>query len=369
MSRSAPLIVATILLLATPAARAGDEVKLDGYAEFRDGAVLVVDGQRVRLGDGAEFKGRGEARSFATIPLGFEVKVRGRRLDDGTVLARKVEAKQNGAALFEAELVESFNQVERSYRERQLMFEPDGAEYGPLVEDGPEVERVRRITRRLVPPYLQADDFRVYVVRNDEWNAMAAPNRSIYVFSGLLDDMDDDEVAIILGHELAHATHEHSRRAFKRALLVQLAAVGAAAVAEETVEGEGKKQAIQVAALLGASAWVNGYGRGHEDQADRVGLRYAWEGGYDVARGPGLWRRFADRYGNTNKVVNFFFGNHSVARDRERNLNREIGFNYRDRTRRPGLEATPAGSEPPREQPDPDTRPGWGRRPPATDPT
>lgn len=157
---------------------------------------------------------------------------------------------------------------------------------------------------------------------------MAAPNDSIYVFSGLLKDMDDDEVAIVLGHELAHATHEHSRKSFKKTMLIQLAALGVVAVAEESIKDQNKRAVLQVATLLGASAWVSGYGRAHEDQADRVGLRYASEGGYDVNKGPGLWNRFAEKYGNSSKFINFFFGDHSVAEARSRNLAREIALNY-----------------------------------------
>ena len=85
---------------------------------------------------------------------------------------------------------------------------------------------------------------------------------------------------------------------------------------------------LQVAAVLGASAWSNGYGRRYEDQADRVGLRYAYEGGYDIRKGPALWARFARKYGDTPKALNFFFGGHSVAKDRQRNLERELSTNY-----------------------------------------
>jgi len=158
---------------------------------------------------------------------------------------------------------------------------------------------------------------------------MAAPNDSLYIFTGLLNDMDDDEVAIILGHELAHATHEHSRKGFKKNMLIQLAALGIAAVAEETVKGKNRKEVIQVAAMLGATAWVSGYGRSHEDQADRVGMRYAYEAGFDVRKGPALWNRFAAKYGDSPKLLNFFFGDHSVAQDRARNLTRELSLNYR----------------------------------------
>ena len=157
---------------------------------------------------------------------------------------------------------------------------------------------------------------------------MAAPYRSIYVFSGLLDAMDDDEVAIVLGHELAHATHEHSRRAFKKQIFVMLGAT-AVGVASEEIANDAARVGTQLGAMLTASALNSGYGRSHEDQADRVGLRYAYQGGYEVERGPGLWEKFAGKYGDQNKAVNFFFGDHSVAKDRARNLRREIDWNYR----------------------------------------
>lgn len=156
---------------------------------------------------------------------------------------------------------------------------------------------------------------------------MAAPNRSIYVFSGLLKDMDDDEVAIVLGHELVHATHEHSRKQYKSAMWVQLAAAGAIG-AEGTVNDSTKRALLEIGTSIASSAWVNGYSREHEDQADRVGLRYAYEGGFDITKGPGLWSRFAEKYGNSDKITNFFFGDHSVAKDRQHNLEKELQFNY-----------------------------------------
>lgn len=306
--------------------------KHQGYAEWRHGDALIVDGQRVRAGVRTKFKGAGDAKSFATIPLGYEVKAAGSRLGDGTILADLVEAKPNGDALFETDLKKAFDETEKKYREEGRVFEEDEGgkttDLGRLEESGPKVGRVREIVNLVCPPYMRSEDFRVYVVHNKEWNAMAAPNRSIYVFSGLLDEMDDDEVAIILGHELVHATHEHSRRAFKKEIFVALGAIVLGA-AEESIDNKSKRVGAQLGTLLLASALTSGYGRSQEDQADRVGLRYAWEGGYDVERGPTLWDRFARKYGNSNKVVNFFFGDHSVAQARAKNLRREIELNYR----------------------------------------
>jgi Zn-dependent protease with chaperone function len=310
----------------------GRTESLDGYAEWRRNGLLIVDGQRVRLGPSGKVKASKDIKTLADIPLGFEVKVKGHRVQGGVLEADEVQARENGTALFEQDLRSAFDAMEQKYLADRRMYEEDDKgkrqDYGRLYTSGPEVERVRRILKRLVPGYLEQRDFRVYVVENKEWNAMAAPNDSIYVFTGLLKDMDDDEVAIVLGHELTHATHEHSRKSFKKAMLIQLAALGVVVVTEEAVKDKNTRAVLQVATVLGASAWTSGYGRSHEDQADRVGLRYAAEGGFDVSKGPQLWNRFAQKYGNSPRVLNFFFGDHSVAEDRARNLTREIALNY-----------------------------------------
>ena len=67
-----------------------------------------------------------------------------------------------------------------------------------------------------------------------------------------------------------------------------------------------------------------------EDQADRVGLRYAYEAGYDITKGPRLWNRFAKKYGEGNKVANFFFSDHSQSAARATKLEKEIAYNYPD---------------------------------------
>ena len=308
------------------------EIDLSGYAEWRSDGTLVVDGQRVVPADDARFEGKGRARRFQGIPLGYEVKVEGVRLADGTVLGRKIEAKPNGSAFYEGSIRAGADAMEREFRRLGRVAEYDAYghlawDYGKLVEFGPDVERVRDLALRLTPAYLGDEAFRVYVVENEEWNAMAAPNGAIYVFSGLLRDMDDDEVAIVVGHELAHATHEHSRRSYKKSMLVSLLGWGATTAAD-SIDHDGARIATKVGISAGTLAWVNGYGRSAEDQADRVGLRYAYEAGYDVSKGPKLWHRFAEKHRGLPKALNFFLGGHSVAKDRAKNLEEEIRYNY-----------------------------------------
>jgi predicted Zn-dependent protease len=188
---------------------------------------------------------------------------------------------------------------------------------------------VSRIVDNLLPAYVPRESVRVYVIDNKEWNAFAMGNYSIYVFTGLLRDMDDDEIAIVLGHELVHATHEHSRRQFKKDMWVQLAMLGALGAAS-TIDSDTQQAVAGLAVLAAGSALKNGYGRGMEDQADRVGLRYAYEAGYDITKGPRLWNRFAKKYGEGNKAMNFFFSDHSLSAARATKLEKEIAYNYPD---------------------------------------
>jgi Zn-dependent protease with chaperone function len=328
------LLAVTAVLLGSLTFAVEDEAeaargeKVDGYAEWRLGECLIADAQRVCPAPGLKFEGEGKATDFASIPLGYEVKAKGKRRTDGTLLAREIEAKPNGSALFEGEVRAATDQAEDQAR-RSGRFGEGKESVGRLIESGPQVDRVRRIVDNLLPPYLHPEDVRIYVIENKEWNAFAMGNYSIYVFTGLLDDMDDDEVAIVLGHELVHASHEHSRKQFKRDMWVQLLTLGALA-ATSTIDDD-KKQAIAgLVVLAGSTAYRSGYGRGMEDQADRVGLRYAYEAGYDITKGPRLWNRFARKYGEGNKVVNFFFSDHSQSRARATKLEKEIAYNYPD---------------------------------------
>ena len=325
---AAAVVLGSLALAAEDEADAGRGEKVDGYAEWRLGDCLVADAQRVCPAPGFRFKGEGEAKDFASIPLGYELKAKGKRRPDGSLLAREIEAKPNGSAMFEGDVRAATDQAERQARQSGRFGEGKES-VGRLIESGPPVDRVRRIVDTLLPPYLHPENVRIYVIENKEWNAFAMGNYSIYVFTGLLDDMDDDEVAIVLGHELVHASHEHSRKQFKRDMWVQLLTMGALA-ATSTIDDDTKQAIAGLVVLAGSTAYSSGYGRGMEDQADRVGLRYAYEAGYDITKGPRLWNRFAKKYGEGNKVASFFFSDHSQSAARATKLEREIAYNYPD---------------------------------------
>ena len=330
MKRSiARLLVILLVLLAPLAAAAAKDEKVEGYAEWQKGNLIIVDGQRVRPAQKVKYKKIG---SLYDIHLGWEVKAKGTRAADGTLVAREIEAKPNGTAMFESEVLQATNEIEQIWVEEGKMFEPGpggkNKAIGEISESGPRVDRVREITTRLVPPYISSDSVRVRVIETDEWNAAAMGNGAIWVYAGLIDAMTDDELAIVLGHELAHYTHEHSRRNAKRGMWTQMLAVGAMA-SSQAIGGGATRSAVELGSVLGLSAFGSGYSRDLEDQADRVGLRYVYEAGYDVHQGPGLWAKFGEKYGESDSVSNFFFGSHSRPTDRIRNIEQELALNYR----------------------------------------
>ena len=333
--RTRTCLVAAFFALVASFAHSNSKVELQGYAEYRLGPVLVVEGQRVVADANTRIEG-GKGRGFSGIPLGYEVKVKGSRRTDGSILATQVEAKPDGMAMFESDVLSATNEIERVWVKAGAMYSegPRGRRQtvGEIVEEGPDVQRVRRIMERLVPPYVETSDLRVRVVDTEEWNAAAMGNGAIWVYRGLLEEMSDDELAIILGHELAHYTHEHSRRGAKNAMWGQLAGL-AGLVGAGSIDNRTGRQAATLGALLSVSAWQSGYSRDFEDQADRVGLRYAHEGGFDVSRGPDLWKKFRKKYGEDGAMTNFLFGSHSRPSDRIRNLERELNLNYRSQAR------------------------------------
>jgi Zn-dependent protease with chaperone function len=315
-----------------PTAAADQSEHLSGYAEWRKGPEIVVDGQRLRAS--AQTVWRGKFNALTAVPLGYEVRATATREPDGALLASEIDVRPNGSALFESDVQHGTDALEGLWLQGGEAFGGDahGRKFaiGEVHKDGREVERVRRLVHHVAPPYVDQSKLRVYVIDNKEWNAMAMANGAIWVFRGILDDMTDNELAIVVGHELTHYTHEHSRRQMKRAAWGQVGSL-AVILAAGTIDNRAGQLATQLGASLGFTAWMNGYGRDLEDQADRVGLRYAYEGGFDVANAPAVWQRFLDKYGESDRYTTFFFSDHSRASARRKNMEIELRNNYAHR--------------------------------------
>ena len=146
----------------------------------------------------------------------------------------------------------------------------------PLVEDPAVVEYVERIGRRLVTTLgPQQFDYRFYVVQSPVLNAFAVPGGYIFVFSGLVSRVsNDDELAGVLGHEMGHVSGHHIVREQQQGQVWTAASLlGVLLSAVNPVLGAAAVGAAQTAQLK--------YSREFEQEADYFGLRYADEAGYD----------------------------------------------------------------------------------------
>ncbi|MBI2090147.1 MAG: M48 family metalloprotease [Deltaproteobacteria bacterium] len=143
----------------------------------------------------------------------------------------------------------------------------------------PEIERyVDRIGRQLLSPMgPQPFDYRFFVVENSQLNAFAIPGGTIYVHTGLIERVKStDELAGVLGHEIAHAKGRHIARISGPDPLSLLALLGV------FLSGGGTQ--AQAAGALGqalAATRQLAYNRQLEQEADTLGVKYMAEAGYD----------------------------------------------------------------------------------------
>ena len=320
--------LATLSPVGRPPVHSADQSeKISGYAEFKRGDTVMVDGQRVVATPATRVSG---AKTLKDIPLGYEVKVKGSRDKSGALIAAQVDTRPNGTDGTEQEIIAASNQAEDTWVKHKMMFEPADSgkiiKIGEILESGPYVDRARKIIDKLRPSYVPASALRVRAVKTDQWNASAMANGAIWVYTGLMDAMSDEEMAIVLGHELTHYTHEHVRRQQSKGTLAQILGVGAS-IALTQISNPTAQQVAAFGGQLGLSALMSGYSREFEDQADRVGLRYIYEAGFDPTKGPGLWEKFKQKYGEEDKLTNFFTGDHSRPTERIRNIQRQIQLN------------------------------------------
>ena len=161
-----------------------------------------------------------------------------------------------------------------------------------VAEDDAQAKRVQRIAKELLPHThkwnRRAKDWswEVMLVRTPTVNALCMPGGKIAVFTGIIDKLNltDDELAIVLGHEMAHALREHARA---RAAKVTLTNVGTMVVGL-VIGGNVGELARQGGGLLNLK-----FNRDDERDADLIGMEIAARAGYDPEAGITLWQKMA----------------------------------------------------------------------------
>lgn len=173
------------------------------------------------------------------------------------------------AALLPALAAEEHRESETSRKAH-----PDILKFYGLYEDQAMQDYVNEVGTRVARSSDWPNaEFKFFVLDDDSINAFTTGCCYIYVHRGLLTYLETEaELATVLGHEIAHVTAKHPQKRRTQGMLANILAIGAT-----LATGSG---ALGQLANLGAGAWVQGYGRENEMEADRLGLQFATKAGY-----------------------------------------------------------------------------------------
>ncbi len=162
------------------------------------------------------------------------------------------------------------SEIEQSRR----LYEQIVRAYG-LYEDQALQDYVNSVGQKVARNSELADwTFHFTVLDDESVNAFTTGGGYVYVHRGLLAYLTTEaELAAVLGHEIGHVTARHPARRQTRGVLASVLATGAAIMTGSS--------AIAQMANVGATAWLQGYGRENEMEADRFGMVYATKTGYD----------------------------------------------------------------------------------------
>lgn len=160
-----------------------------------------------------------------------------------------------------------------------------------------QTKRVSAIAQRLTAqvgvfrPDAQNWDWQIHVINSDEVNAWCMPGGKMAVYSGLINQTNatDDELAAVIGHEIAHALREHSREQMSQQMATNIGLSVISAITGSSLVNDLGGTLTEVMFELPNS-------RTHEMEADRLGVELAARAGYDPRAAITLWQKM-DRLG------------------------------------------------------------------------
>jgi predicted Zn-dependent protease len=193
----------------------------------------------------------------------------------------------------------SSKEVEEAAKQQYGQMMAQAQKKGLLDRDPAQVQRVKAIVSRLVPqvkvfrPDALQWPWEVHVISIDEANAWCMPGGKMAVYTGLIQKLQltDDELAAVMGHEIAHALREHSREQVSRQMGTQMAIGVAGALFGIGEMGQGLGNMVADVTLNLPNS------RLHETEADRIGVELAARAGYDPHAAIRLWEKMAKSAG------------------------------------------------------------------------
>lgn len=184
-------------------------------------------------------------------------------------------------------------ELEQSSAQQYAALIAEAKSKGELTgETDPQLQRLRRIAARITPQAKRFNSraaswaWEVNLIRSSQINAFCMPGGKIAFYTAILEDLKltDDETAVIMGHEMAHALREHGREQIAKAGLTN----AGTEILTSAIGGTAGSLVKTSAGLLTLK-----FSRDDETDADLVGLEIAARAGFDPKAGVSLWKKMA----------------------------------------------------------------------------
>jgi Zn-dependent protease with chaperone function len=186
-------------------------------------------------------------------------------------------------------------EIEAASAQQYAQMLAEARQKGELAPEGdPQLQKIRAIATRMIPQGLRFNDrarnwrWEVNLLRSKEVNAFCMPGGKIAFFTGLLNALKitEDEAAMVMGHEMAHALREHARA---RVAKEQGANVAVGLLSQVLGLGQLGQMGLGIGAQLVSLKWS----RADETEADLVGLEIGARAGYNPDAAITLWEKMA----------------------------------------------------------------------------
>lgn len=195
---------------------------------------------------------------------------------------------------------------------------------GTLDTTSPTAKRIHQIFNKMVPYARQYNqtgvpfDWEISVIKSNEVNAWAMPGGKMVFYTGLVNKLNltDDEIAVVMGHEMSHALLEHGKNQANRQTAVSIAA----ALAVGALASQGISSSQDLVGGIADLGIMKPFSRSAESEADEMGLMLSAQAGFNPQAAPHLWDKMQKMSGSGN--VPTIFSTHPSDGDRKAHLER-----------------------------------------------
>lgn len=239
-----------------------------------------------------------------------------------TACASSTQSGLTGVKRSQLQII-SAEDMNASSKQQYMGLINEAKQQGVIDRSSKTAKRVNTVFKKLTPytrnfrPDANEFEWEMNVIRSNELNAFAMPGGKMVVYSGIVEklNLSDDEIAAIVGHEMAHVLREHSREKASQQLVKT---TGISVVSAVLGIGNSGDSLLQQA---GTIAFSLPFSRTMESEADTLGLELMALAGYNPNASVTLWEKMAKA---TNNNGNSLLSTHPSSPERISNLQSQI---------------------------------------------